>query len=52
MIVPVADTLTDQPKKAYPASCPGVISVGALDEAGTLSGFSNNATPVTSPPRP
>ncbi|MFA1550830.1 S8 family serine peptidase [Actinomadura chokoriensis] len=48
VIVSVAGNLTDQtkqtPQKAYPASYPGVISVGALSKDGTLAGFSNTVT--------
>ncbi|WP_158581575.1 S8 family serine peptidase [Actinomadura spongiicola] len=51
VIVSVAGNLTDRtkqtPQKAYPASYPGVISVGALAQDGTLAGFSNTVTPVT-----
>lgn len=51
VIVSVAGNLTDQtkqtPQKSYPASYPGVISVGALSKDGTLAGFSNTVTPVT-----
>ncbi|GAA1891637.1 hypothetical protein GCM10009736_69870 [Actinomadura bangladeshensis] len=51
VIVSVAGNLTDRtkqtPQKAYPASYPGVISVGALAKDGTLAGFSNTVTPVT-----
>ncbi|TDB77758.1 hypothetical protein E1264_37320, partial [Actinomadura sp. KC216] len=51
VIVSVAGNLTDQtkqtPQKAYPASYPGVISVGALNKDGTLAGFSNTVTPVS-----
>lgn len=51
VIVSVAGNLTDQtkqtPQKAYPASYPGVISVGALSKDGKLAGFSNTVTPVT-----
>lgn len=51
VIVSVAGNLTDEtkqtPQKAYPASYPGVISVGAVNKDGKLSGFSNAVTPVT-----
>ncbi|QKW33599.1 S8 family serine peptidase [Actinomadura sp. NAK00032] len=51
VIVSVAGNLTDRtkqtPQKAYPASYPGVISVGALGKDGTLANFSNTVTPVT-----
>jgi type VII secretion-associated serine protease mycosin len=51
VIVSVAGNLTDRtrqtPQKAYPASYPGVISVGALSKDGTLANFSNTVTPVT-----
>lgn len=51
VIVSVAGNLSDEtkqtPQKAYPASYPGVISVGAINKNGELSGFSNTVTPVT-----
>ncbi|HLV72937.1 MAG TPA: S8 family serine peptidase [Vulgatibacteraceae bacterium] len=51
VIVSVAGNLSDEtkqtPQKAYPASYPGVISVGAVGKEGDLSGFSNTVTPVT-----
>lgn len=51
LIVASAGNITDknqQPQKAYPASYPGVLSVGAIDEKGQLaSDFSNTVTPVT-----
>ncbi|MBT2208163.1 S8 family serine peptidase [Actinomadura sp. NEAU-AAG7] len=51
VIVSVAGNLTDEqkqtPEKSYPASYPGVISVGALSKDGKLAGFSNTVTPVT-----
>jgi subtilisin family serine protease len=50
LIVAAAGNITDQkqtPQKAYPAAYPGVVSVGALNQNGTLATFSNAVTPVT-----
>jgi type VII secretion-associated serine protease mycosin len=50
LIVASAGNVDPQKKKteqaAYPASYPGVLSVGAVDENGSLSGFSNTASKV------
>jgi type VII secretion-associated serine protease mycosin len=50
LIVAAAGNVTDQQKgqeqKAYPASYPGVLSVAAADENGTIADFSNLKTRV------
>ncbi|MGI5166773.1 S8 family serine peptidase [Spirillospora sp. CA-253888] len=51
IIVAAAGNTRDEQKQtevnAYPASYPGVIAVGALNQDGSLATFSNKTTPVT-----